>query len=179
MRKFNFLTFILLIFVSGAIAQNTFPEISGKTLSDKTISIPKSTNGKFTLVGMAYSKKSEDNLKTWFQPIYTTFIQQQEGGLFPQESYDVNIYFIPMITGIKQSAGDKIEDKMKKNVDKELHAHVLLYEGELKPYKDQLKMTEKDEPYFFVLDDKGKIVYNCSGAFNQKKLEKILEIIEE
>ena len=38
---------------------------------------------------------------------------------------------------------------------------------------------KKDIPYFFVLDKSGKIKYATSGKFDDKKFEKILDVIEE
>lgn len=149
----------------------SFPELTGTTLEDKTISIPKQTNGKYTIVGLTYSQKSEDILKKWFQPMYETFIQDSE--------YDVNTYFIPMIGGIKEAAAGTIEKQMKKKVDPVLHKHILLYRGDVGAYKKALELNEKDKPYFFVIDKQGKIVYTTSGEFSDEKLEAIEEIIDE
>lgn len=165
--------------INPSFSQQTFPELTGKTLEDKSITLPLKNNGNYTLVGIAYSKKAEDQLKTWFQPVYNTFIQKSGKTLFPTENYNVTIYFIPMITGIAQSAGGKIENKMKENIDKSLQPYVLVYEGEVKNYKTSLNMTEKDQPYFFVLDPKGHVVYTCTGSYTEGKFEKILEIVED
>jgi hypothetical protein len=160
-------------------AQNTFPELTGKTLNNNQIKIPLQTNGKYSLIGIAYSKKAEDDLKTWYQPVYSAFIDQGGQGIFPTDTYDINIYFIPMITGIAQGASGKIEEKMKENIDKELQPYILIYEGDIKNYRTSLKMTEKDQPYFFVLDQNGKVIYSCQGAYSKSKFEKVLEIVDE
>lgn len=166
--------------ISGSLlAQNTFPELTGKTLNNNQIKIPLQTNGKYTLIGIAYSQKAEDDLKTWYQPVYSTFIEKGGNGIFATDTYDLNIYFIPMITGIAQGASGKIEEKMKQNIDKNLQPYILIYEGDIKNYKTSLKMTEKDQPYFFVLDPNGKVVYSCQGAYSESKFEKVVEIVEE
>lgn len=181
MKKYRLLALIVLVLsgINTSFGQQAFPELSGKTLEDKKITLPLKNNGKYTLLGIAYSKKAEDQLKTWFQPVYNTFIQEPGKTLFPTENYNVSIYFIPMITGIAQSAGGKIENKMKENIDKSLQPYVLIYEGEVKTYRTSLNMTEKDQPYFFVLDPKGHVVYTCTGSYTEEKFEKILEIVEE
>lgn len=144
MKKLLILVSLFLGIGGSLSAQNTFPELTGKTLSNNQIKIPLQTNGKYSLIGIAYSKKAEDDLKTWYQPIYSTFIDKGGKGLFPTDSYDLNIYFIPMITGIAQGASGKIEEKMKENIDKSLQPYILIYEGDIKNYKTSLKMTEKD-----------------------------------
>jgi len=53
----------------------------------------------------------------------------------------------------------------------------LFYKGSLDPYKKHLK--DKHKPYFFVLDDQGKIVYSTSGRYSEKKLDKIESLVSE
>jgi hypothetical protein len=168
--------FCLLPFIVSA--QDKFPDLTGKTLEGSSLTIPSGTEGKYTLIGIAYSKKAEDDLQTWFEPIYRTFIQKQESTFLPIDEYDVNIYFIPMITGIAKAASDKIEDKIKQGTDKELQPYILLYEGEIKTYKEKLKMDEKDTPYFFVLDPDGNIKYAFSGPYTEEKLDLVLDELE-
>ena len=156
-----------------------FPDLSGKTLNSETVVLPKDTKGKMTLIGISYSQKSEDELTSWFQPIYTNFIEKVKGNLFPTDNYDINIYLVPMLVGINKNGGDQLRKYLKSQLDPELQKYVLIYEGELKPYKDKLKFGAKDTPYFYLLDEEGKIVYQTSGAYSNEKLNKILEILDK
>lgn len=154
-----------------------FPEIEGETVNDEKIVIPKDTNGKYTLLGMAYSKRSEDDLKTWFQPVFQKFIQESDG-LFSAFTYDVNVYFIPMFTGIKAAGVGAAKKKALKKIDPKLHPYMVFYKGDLKTYKEALDFERKDTPYFFVLDKEGNIVYATSGEFTDKKISEIEAVIE-
>ncbi|MBK6267096.1 hypothetical protein JKA74_18775 [Marivirga sp. S37H4] len=170
------------IFFSTFIAQaqvgDPFPEMSGITLTDQQLSVPTDTEGKFTLIGLAYSKKAEDDLKSWFQPIYNEYVRESDpGGLIPDMGADVNVVFVPMFTGIKQGASKAATKKMKKGIDEKLHPHVLVYSGKLGDYKEALDFEKKDTPYFFVIDKSGKIVYATSGKFSVKKLNEIDELV--
>lgn len=166
-------------FVCGQVGK-TFPSISGENFKDQTITIPQDTKSKFTLIGMAYSKKSEDELKTWFKPVYQSFISKSEKpSLFDEKIQDVNVYFLPMFTGINQAAAGTAKKKMIQGLDKELLPHVLFYKGELKKYKDELDFEKKDVPYFFLIDKDGKIVHASTGSFSYDKLEDILTILDE
>lgn len=185
MRPVPFTVFCVTILVTcaniAAMAQSGkyFPSIQGETLDNKLITIPDDTNGKFTLVGMAYSKKSEDELQTWFSPIFNTFINKPEkSGLFDSFMYDVNVYFIPMFTGVKIAASGAARKKALKGTDPRLFPYILFYKGELKKYKEELDFDKKDQPYFFVIDREGKIVYATSGAFSKDKLGAIEELME-
>ena len=154
-----------------------FPSMTAETVDDQKVELPSSTLGKYTLIGLAYSKKSESELNTWFQPVFGKFIQKT-GGLFSGFTYDVNVYFVPMFTGVNAAATGTAKRKAAKNIDPQLLPYVLFYKGELKSYKDALDFEKKDIPYFFVLDPQGKIVYATSGKYSEKKMEEIEGMIE-
>ena len=161
----------------GQIIGKAFPAMEAEDVEDAMVSLPKDTKGKYTLLGLAYSKKSESDLNTWFNPVFGKFIQKNQG-LFGGFGYDVNVYFIPMFTGVKAAATGTAKRKAAKNIDPQLLPYVLFYKGKLKPYKDALAFEQKDVPYFFVLDDQGKIVYATSGAYSESKMDEIEEVLE-
>lgn len=172
----------LFLFSSSALqAQvgDTFPYLDGTTLSDIDLKLPADTKGKFTLIGMAYSKKSEDDLQTWFNPVYNTFIHKSSSSLFGDVGYDVHVYFIPMFTGVKRAAANTAERRMKEKTDPKLLPHILFYRGDLKTYKDTLDFEKKDVPYFFVLDKEGVIIYATSGPYSPSKMKEVEELVEE
>lgn len=175
----SFLTMCLTIGTTFAQKGDIFPYLEGTTLTDKELKLPEDTKGKFTLIGMAYSKKSEDDLKTWFNPVYSTFIHKSSSSLFGEIGYDVNVFFIPMFTGVKKTAANAAEKQMKKKTDPKLLPHILFYKGDLKTYKDALDFEKKDVPYFFVLDKEGKIVYATSGSYSDKKMKEVEDLMEE
>jgi len=162
----------------GQTTGKLFPSIKGETLEGKVVTVPEDTKGKYTLIGMAYSQKSEDQLKTWFQPAFSAFIDKSKPSLF-EEKYDVNLYFIPMFTGINKAATATAKKKALEGVDKRLHAYILFYKGELEMYKKELGLSQKDTPYFFVLDKDGKIVYSTEGSYSDEKMEAIENILGE
>lgn len=169
----------IFVLISPLKTEKVFPLLQGETLAGKKVSLPADTKGKYTLIGTAYSQKADEALRGWMQPIYSTFVEPPSNSIFPVEPYDVNLYFVPMISGIAKTAGGKIKQEMKEKIDKELHSYILVYEGDIKEYKETLDMSEKDQPYFFVLDADGKVVKSFSGAYSEEKLDEVLEIISE
>jgi len=155
-----------------------FPSMEAETVEDKKVVLPVDTKGKYTLVGLAYSKKSEDDLNGWFSPVYNKFVRKTKG-MLEGMGYDVNVYFVPMFTGVNAAASGTAKKKALKNIDPVLLPYILFYKGELKPYKEALDFEKRDIPYFFVLDPEGKIVYATSGAFSDDKLDGIEESIED
>jgi hypothetical protein len=92
--------------------------------------------------------------------------------------YDVNVYFVPMFTGINAAATGTAKKKALKKVDPQLLPYILFYKGELKPYKETLEFDRRDTPYFFVLDPKGKILYATSGAYSEDKMDEVEKVLE-
>lgn len=182
MKKLFVFTGILIVCMSSnSIAQvvgKTFPDMATETVDDKKITLPHVAKGKYTLVGLAYSKKSEDELNTWFQPVFEKFIQKSKG-LFAGFEYDVNVYFVPMFTGVNAAATGTAKKKAAEKLDPNLLPYLLFYKGDLKPYKESLDFEKKDVPYFFVLDKAGKILYATSGKYVAKKMDEIEAVMEE
>jgi hypothetical protein len=173
--------FVLLISFNLTQAQvigKMFPSMEAETMEDKKWVIPADTKGKYTLVGLAYSKKSEDDLNSWFSPVYNKFVRKTTG-LLEGMGYDVNVFFVPMFTGVNAAAAGTAKKKALKNIDPILFPHILFYKGELKPYKEALDFEKRDIPYFFVLDPEGKIVFATSGPFTEDKLDEVEESIED
>jgi hypothetical protein len=181
MKKLIVFISVLFVFISISDAQvvgKIFPDMATETVDDKKINLPHVAKGKYTLVGLAYSKKSEEELNTWFQPVFEKFIQKNKG-LFEGFGYDLNVYFVPMFTGINAAASGTAKKKALQNVDPNLLPYILFYKGELKSYKEALDFEKKDVPYFFVLDKDGKILYATSGKYVAKKMDEIESVLEE
>lgn len=185
-RQLSLLAFMAIFIGNISKAQvvgSQFPVMNTSTADGKVIDLPSDTNGKYTLLGMAFSKKSEDDLNTWMEPVFWKFIDKPEGKidqLFGNgSSYDVNAYFVPMFTGVKTAATKTAKRKALKKMDPRLIPSILFYKGKLKPYKESLDFQQKDIPYFFVLDKKGKIVYATSGRYTDEKMAKVEEIVGE
>lgn len=163
------------LFLADPPVGQIFPELKAETLTDSVISFPNDTKGKSTLICMAYSADAEKDLKTWYEPTYDKFIAKTE---LMSDMFDVNVYFIPMFTGVKAAGAAKAKEDMKESVQVDLQPHVVVYKGELDAYKETLKMDDKSKPYIYVLDKEGKIVFVTSGAYTEDKMDEIDEYIE-
>ena len=161
----------MLLFSSTA-----FPELTGETLNGMEVNIPSDTSDKLTLIGMAYSKKSEGSLKSWFTPLYDKFILKR--GIFDAD-YNLNLYFIPMFSGLKKAAYESTLKRLKASNRKDLFNNILFYKGDLEPYKTDLNLKEKEKPYLFLLNKYGEVVHKMEGKFTESKLESLEEAISE
>lgn len=176
----NFIVFILISIagIAPAFAQtgSAFPNFPTKKLTGQAFPLPDSVKGKYSIIGVAFSKKAEESLLTWYQPAYQTFIQKKKT-MFASEVYNVNTYFVAVVTGANKVSGEDIVKKIKENTQKELQPYVLTYIGEFASYKKLLNITESDEPYFFILDEKGVIVHITMGAYTPAKLAEVEEAL--
>lgn len=170
------------LFTTSLIAQNlegqAFPEMETETVEDELIVLPGDVGDKYTLLGLAYSKKAEGDLNTWFSPIYHKFIKEATG-VFASFAYDINVFFVPMFTGVNAVATGKAKKKTAEELDPKLVPNILFYRGNLKDYKDALNLDNKKVPYIFVVDTDGTIVYATSGKYTQAKMNALEEALEE
>lgn len=156
---------------------STFPEMVTEDLFDNTITLPEDIKGKYSIIGLAYNKKSADKMPNWVVPIYQKFITEPPG---LQIGYDVNTYFVYMFSGMTVALKDVVKSKMNNEMDEVLKPHTLFETGELKSYQKVLDMLEKkDTPYFFILDPDGKILWATRGTPRESKINKLASYIDE
>lgn len=166
---------LLTVGIITTVTGQIFPQLEGEKLTGEQIVLPQDVSNKVSLIGMAYSKKSEATLKTWYQPMYDKFVLKR--GIW-DGNYDVNLLFVPMFTGAKKMAYESSIAKMKESNRKDLYPHLVFYKGELKPYVTSLGMDDKALPYLFLVDQEGKILYSTKGLYSDKKMERIEEILD-
>ncbi|MEQ8927301.1 MAG: hypothetical protein RLO81_15890 [Fulvivirga sp.] len=174
------ITLCLSVFALNVFAQlegTAFPDMETETVDDKVINLPIDTQDKYTLLALAYSKKAEKDLTSWFSPVYNKFIKEATG-VFASFSYDINVYFVPMFTGVKAAATGTAKRKTAEELDPLLIPNILFYKGSLKPYKDALEFDKKDVPYLFLVDKEGKIAYATSGEYTDEKMEAMEEFLD-
>ena len=177
----NLLSLLLLTsaFTLKAQVGNLFPAMEAETLTAEMINLPEGLQGKYSILGLAFSQKAEDNLKTWFRPAYNQFIREPSKTNIFATDYDINMFFIPMFTGAKTVAYKKTMGKVQKTTDPKLHPYILFYKGTMKTYKTSLSFEGKTVPYFYLIDDTGKIIWQTSGAYSDQKMQEIIDRLDE
>ncbi len=168
------LTLCSFTFIEGPVG-TAFPAMKVETLESKVLNLPSDIKGKSSIICLAYSDDAEKDLKTWYEPMYDKFIAKTE---LMSDAYDLNLYFIPMFTGVKEAAAEKSKKEMKETVQVDIQPHVVIYKGEVDSFVAKLKMEDKKKPYIFVLDKEGKIIYATSGAYTEDKMDEIEDKIE-
>lgn len=153
-----------------------FPEITCMDLTDKEVTVPNDTKGKFTLVGVAFSEQAQKDLYSWSQPVYNMFMDDNN---LNSMVYDPNVHLILMFTGANQVAYNSAKKQIIGGTDESLMDNILLYKGKMEDYRKTLKMKDRKSPYFYVLDYEGKIIYVTKGRYTQKAIDEVAKLIEE
>lgn len=161
---------------SNAQVGSEFPMLIGQTANGDVVDLPDGAKGKFTLIGIAYSKNSQDQFESWVNPVYNKFIAKT--GMM-DDLYDINPYFIALFSGAKKSAMDGVMKRMKAKSDELILPYVVFYKGDIAIYKDKLSLQDKASAYIFLLDGNGKIVHQTEGIYTRKKMEEIEKLILE
>ncbi len=172
----NLLLLVLLAASSGVLlAQNSFPAVTTETIQGQTVRVPEAFEGSFVLIGVGTGKKAEDDLKTWQVPVYNKFIAKT--GLM-DGMYDVKVCFLPLFTGAMKMAKKQVVQKLQENNEKLVLDHVYVYSGEREPFTD-FGIEDKKQPYFYLLNPKGEVVWKGVGAFRQSYFDRIEEILSQ
>lgn len=175
MTKYTALLALCLTIVVNSHAQvgALFPSMQMEDLNGAAIEMPAAFEGKFALIGLATTKKAEDELRTWQVPVYNKFVAKT--GMM-DELFDVDVYFVPVFTGANKAAKSQVVKKLKENNEKIVKDHLLIYAGE-KAALNGLGVDDKKTPYFYLVDSKGMVRWSAEGAFRQKYIEEIEAVL--
>ncbi|MDF2454193.1 MAG: hypothetical protein K0R51_186 [Cytophagaceae bacterium] len=181
MKTILLFTFSILVALpSFAQLGTAFPPMDCQNVDGVKSNVPNSLKGKKSVLCLAYSQKAQEKLQGWIDAsVHNLILRSSEKSLIPEEPYDIHAFFIAMLTGANQNLSAAAEGQIRKNIDVQLHPYILVYKGELEPIKSKLKMDVKDDPYVFVLDEKGKVIYVTHGVYTDKAMDEIEELIAE
>ena len=175
MLKIPLFCVILLAFSASSYTQITIPEFTGSNLNNQKLNFPSDLNEKKTLMGFAFSKKSQDDIQSWAQPVYDEFIDKES---LASLVYDVNVYLVIVLSKSGNTFKEKVIRELKENILKEFYPNIIICDADRKDIREELNITEKDVPTLFALDKNGKIKKKESGAYTMKKLERLSDHLE-
>ena len=168
------LSFIFVLFSIQVQAQE-FPKVETEKIDGEVVEVPTAFEGKYALIGIGTSKRAEDELRTWQVPVYNKFIAKT--GLM-DAMFDVEVCFLPLFTGAMRAAKGKVVKRLKENNEKLILNHVYVYSGDRSPFTE-FGVDDKKEPYFFLLNPEGEVVWAGQGAFRQEYFDRIEEILSQ
>ena len=168
---------ITLLLCCSALLVNAqmFPALHCETLADQKLNIPQDVQGKRSVVCLAMSPKAEKLLRSWNNPLYNALIAEGMGGLMGGRMYNANLCFVGMLKGIAKLGLNEAKNQSKKDIEKKLHPLFMISADDVTALMKTLQIDEVKEPHFYVLDEKGNILFHTSGEFSDAKLDQITE----
>lgn len=168
---------ITLLLCCSALLVNAqmFPALHCETLADQKLNIPQDVQGKRSVVCLAMSPKAEKLLRSWNNPLYNALIAEGMGGLMGGRMYNANLCFVGMLKGIAKLGLNEAKNQSKKDIEKKLHSLFMISADDVTALMKTLQIDEVKEPHFYVLDEKGNILFHTSGEFSDAKLDQITE----
>ncbi len=149
-------------------AQTTFPPLQGENVKGERIRVPGAASGTWYVVAVVCSKKAEPELALWFAPAYNRFVMKS--GLFAS-TYPVELYLVPVFTGLDKAAYGPSMSALRKKVDADLAKQVIFFNGDESALLQALGIKDKAVPYFFTIAPDGTIAHRESGKFSVDKLD--------
>lgn len=147
----------------------SFPELTAKTLSGNKITFPGATEGKYALILMVFRRKTQDKIDSWLNPFIDEFAGNKA----------VTFYEVPMIHSGWKFIGGWIDSGMRQGIPKEKHDHVVTYYGPLKKYTEALKVDDLSDCYVFLLDKQGNTILRESGWAEESRLNHLFKVVNE
>lgn len=167
----------LLSFLACAVAaqgQDRFPIMHGERADGSAIELPGQLSTPFIVIGLAYGQKAQPALEDWYEPVYLRFVAKH--GLFAT-AYSTEVYFVPLFTGPDKAAYAPSLKKFRQSAEPEVADRVVFVKEDADEIRRALALTDKDIPYFFVVDRERRIVHRAQGDFSDDKLEAIEEVL--
>jgi hypothetical protein len=157
------------------LAAQQFPDVSLENLSGELTEFPAAVEGTYTLVGIGSSKRAEEELRTWQEPVYNKFIAKTG---FMDDLYEVEVVFIPVFTGAMKATKNKVIKTLREENHPLVGDHLWIYSGDWKVF-ESLGLEDKGTPLFLLLDPQGRAVWKKEGAFRQEYFTEIEEILTQ
>lgn len=162
--------FTLLIGFQCAHAQ--WPALSFTDLSDNAVTLPAP---KAAIIGLAFSKKAQDDLTSWIEPLWQQLLDPSGTGSWV---YDGEAYLVIAFTGAKKAALKKVREQIREATDNDFFARVLLYEGSMTDF-ESLDIQDKNAFYVYTLSPFGDVLVREKGRYTQEKLDALCLPLEK
>jgi hypothetical protein len=167
--------FFLLALTQKLSSQTKLAEFTGTDLNGYKVDFPKDILGKKSLVGFAFSRKSQEDLESWAQPVYDEFIDKES---LASLVYDANVYLIIVFNAANASFKGKLEKELKENILVEFFGNIILCEDDSKYIRTLMKIDNEDIPILYALNEKGEITHHTVGHYSDRKMEVLSSFLE-
>ncbi len=175
MKKLATIAIVVFALAGKAQIGQSFPDVVGETLDKKAATLP-IKNKKHSVIGMAFHRSAEDAMKKWMNPLCDAFVNTSKATKHDMDmSHDVNFMFVPFISGFFD-----IAESYQKSTDKAFWPYVMdTKKTDVKEVAKKLGIKDTKIPYFFVLDETGKVLAVESGDYKADKVSRLEDSLDK
>jgi hypothetical protein len=146
-----------------------FPAVSGSNLNRQEFEFPRDFRGELNLVIVPFQRHQQTFVNTWIPAA------QEIETAYPGFIY----YELPTIYEMPVISRTLINEGMRAGIPDQISRErtITLYLDK-SGFKSALDITNEDEIHLFLVDREGKILWQTTGEFTQKKVNDLVELIQ-
>lgn len=158
MRK---LLFVFLVFpFMSAIAEDRFPEVTGKALTGEEVTLPADLGKPYSFIAVAFLQKQQADVDTW--------IPKMEAIEDARE--DFAFYEVPTIRGMNRFSRWFIYRGMRGGIPSErARARTVTLHIDKEPFKKALGIEDENSIYLYLVDGQGNLLWSTDGLWSPEK----------
>lgn len=147
-----------------------FPVLNGSNLEGKKYEIPKSLEGKYNIVFIAFKREHQILINSWI-PLTKSIIKK-----YPESKY----YEIPFLNEGYQLFRGIIDGGMRSGIKdkKDREATITVYDSKTK-FMESLDIKDDKNIHVFVLNKQGNILWRAIGAVNENDKKELNNLFEK
>ena len=133
-----------------------FPEVAGRSLTDRTMHLPADFEGELNLAVVAFKRHQQDDVDTWTPALRTLAAQHPE----------LHVYEIPTLSGGYRIMRSVIDGGMRRGIpDSAVRAATVTLYIDKKPFKTALRIANEDSIQLFLVERGGRIRWRAAGRY--------------
>jgi len=148
---------------------NTFPQVEGKNLNKREVSIPSDLDGKLNLVIVAFQQWQQRDVNSWV-PLLTSLREKT-----PEFQY----YELPTIRKMNRLYQRVIDGGMRAGIPSlDTREHTITLYIDKQPVKESLNIKMEDTIHLYLIDREGIIYREWKGPFSELAGRELIESLK-
>lgn len=145
-----------------------FPQVSGKDLTGQKFTAPDDFVHQYSLVIVAFLREQQADVDTWIPPLETLENKRQ----------DFHFYEFPTIKNMNFLAEWFIYQGMRSGIPQEsARKRTVTLHIDKGPFKEQLDISQENNIYLFLVNQKGHILWRNSGTWTEEKYKSLMDFL--
>jgi hypothetical protein len=132
-----------------------FPQLSGQTLTGKSMDLPAAVMGKPAVVILSFSKTAGNDARSWNERLSRDFSQE------------VPSYTIILLESVPKLFRGLAVSSIKSSMPVPMQGRTIILYSDEKVWKQRVAFSEDSHAYVILLGPDGRVRWNSKGAFTE------------